>query len=145
MPKKEKKQENWKTAAYCALCAIGVYLALQGLNAALIARELVGEARAAMLVWMAAGISTFLGVGIMGRKCRAGRMLLGAGGAAGWLLAVLVCTLLAGRGWQEIVGQLIPGTAAAAAGGAGAALLLGPRRGREREGGRARKKRRAVT
>ena len=43
MPKKESKGESGKRAAWCALCAVGIYLALQVLGALLVSREVVGE------------------------------------------------------------------------------------------------------
>ena len=45
MPKKESKGESGKRAAWCALCVVGIYLALQVLGALLVSREVVGEDR----------------------------------------------------------------------------------------------------
>ena len=76
---KRSKAGNLETAGCCALCALGVYTALQFLAAVLVAREAVGEAQAPALVLAAAGISAVVGVLVMGRACRTKRMLLGRG------------------------------------------------------------------
>ena len=131
MPKKETKQGLWKTVAYCVLCALGVYLLLQFLNAALVAREVVGEAQALMLVWATAGIAVFVGVLVMGRACRTGRMLLGAGSAAGLAAVVLLCTLASGGDFSGVGKQLAGTAAAAVVGGVLAALIATPGKGRK--------------
>lgn len=108
MQKKEKGPIMWKTAACCAVCAVGIYAMLQLLNAALVAREMVGEQQTGVLVWAAAAISTFIGVGTMGRKCRTGRMILGAGCVAGWLLTVLMGDDIFWQGAGGISGTAVP-------------------------------------
>ena len=133
MQKKEKGPIMWKTAACCAVCAVGIYAMLQLLNAALVAREMVGEQQTGVLVWAAAAISTFIGVGTRGRKCRTGRMILGAGCVAGWLLTVLMGMIFSGRGLAVSAGQLFPATAAALVGGAAASALLGPGKGKKKK------------
>ena len=132
MPKKEREQGVWKTALWCALCALGIYLVLQGVGALLVAREVVGEEQAAWLVQASAGIAALSGVLVMGRGCRSGRLLLGAGSAAGLVVVVLLCTLAAGK--TAAGAPLAALSAAAAAGGLLGALV--PAGGGKRRGGR---------
>ena len=138
MPKKEAKQEIWKTAGCCALCALGVYTALQFLAAVLVAREAVGEAQAPALVLAAAGISAVVGVLVMGRACRTKRMLLGAGCGLGLGLVVALGAVIggtlpeSGKQFAGIVAAAVGGGVLAAAAGGG---TRGPQRRKRRCGG----------
>ena len=129
MPKKENRQELWPAAGWSALCTLGIYLGLQPLGALLVARESVGESWAAALVWGAACLAGLGGVLVMGRRCRAGRILLGALSTAGFAL-VLAAGTLAGGGAGEAWGRLGATAGAALAGSTLAAAIGGPRKGK---------------
>ena len=131
MPKKESKGESGKRAAWCALCAVGIYLALQVLGALLVSREVVGEDQAQLLVAASAALAALIGVLVIGRGCRTGRMLLGAAGAGGLILVMLTGTLAAGGFAGGAGGRLAAAAAAAAAGGTFAAAAAGPKRKRQ--------------
>ena len=130
MPKAEKKQELWKTAGGSILCALGIYLVLQFLGALLLHRQVVGEGQSMMLVWASAAIAMLLGVTIMGRKCTAGRLLLGAGSAMGFTVLLLLLSVAAGNSMSTIGPQLAGISAATLIGGVLAAMIAAPRRGK---------------
>ncbi len=136
MPKKEKKQEPWKAVGCSILCALGVYLLMQFVNALLVAREVVGEGNAATLVWVSAGLSVLTGVLVMGRGCRTGRLLIGGGSALGFALVLLLASMAAGNSLAVTGRQLIGTAATALAGGVLAALMV-----RQKKGHRTRRKR----
>ena len=131
MPKKETKQELWKTAGASILCALGIYLALQFLGALLLQRQVVGEGQAPALVWVSAALALLVGVLVMGRRCTAGRLLLGAGSAMGFTLLLVLLSLAAGNNMGTMGPQLAGVSAAALVGGVLAALAA-PRRKKNR-------------
>ena len=131
MPKKESQQQLWRSAAYCVLCTLGIYLIMQCLNALLVAREVVGEGSTAILIWASAGIATLAGVLLMGRGWRTRRLLLGGGCALGFLLILLMCALVSGGSLGAIGGQLAETAVASLAGGTLAALIAQPRKSRK--------------
>ena len=144
MQKKENRQPLWKGAAWCALCALGVYLGMQFLWAALVERGAVGEEHAQALVWASAGIAALIGVAVMGRSCRTGRMFLALGSAGALTAVVLVGTLLAGGELSERGGTLAGIGAAAMLGAAAAAAAGGKKRGAVL-GGRQKRRGKTVT
>lgn len=131
MQKKENQQELWKTVVYCILCTFGMYLVLQCFNALLIAKELVGEDRAVVLVWVSAGVSTLAGILVMGRNWRTKRLILGALCVLGFVAALLLCALAAGGEFSVMGGRLAGTAGASLAGGLLASVAVGPKKGRK--------------
>lgn len=134
MPKKESRQKDnrqtiGKTIVCCAMAALGVYVLLQFVNAALVSGEVIGEEKAWTLVWVSAGFAVLLGVLVLGRKCRTQRMLLGFGSALVFDAVLAALTLASGNSLTDAGGPLVGVLAASLVGGLLAALAAGGKKG----------------
>ena len=136
-------QLRLKDSAIGGVLAMIVYVALQFLNAALIHRQILGEASLYVAVCISAGISSFVG-------CSYSILRKGKGGALGaaaviavFLLLTLAVGLLSGgacsgSGLIGVGSSMVVGGLAAAV--AGSIAKEGKRGGRDVKGGRRKKK-----
>ena len=132
MQKKENTRSLWKTAAWCALCGLGIYLGLQFLGALLVAQEKVEEGQVGLFVALSAGAASAAGVLVMGRGCRSGRLFLGLGCAGGLGAVMFLGALLAGEATRETWMRLATTIASAAAGGILGAVAAAGKKGKKK-------------